>query len=200
MARPKKFDQEQALHNAMFVFWQKGYQATSVKDLENATGLVPSSIYNAFGSKEELFLQILTHYSEKIIGGRIARYLTQDDPIRAIKDFFTTCFTDLPKDNEGIACLMVNSASEMAAHHQGVRELVIKNDDRLHTHFLRCIEKAKSEKQLSTECDSHILASQLVTSLKGLLLSSKAIKNNNKMLEACNQSLEFILTKTEYAF
>ena len=57
--------------NAMLLFWQKGYEATSVKDLENATKLKTSSLYNTFGGKEQFFLNILKHYSNFVIGGRM---------------------------------------------------------------------------------------------------------------------------------
>lgn len=193
MARPKNFDQHQVMVNAMLVFWHKGYQSTSMKDLELATGLKPSSFYNTFGSKEDFFLMVLDYYAEKVVGARIERYLLQTDPVKGIKDFFTTCFTDLPKGKEGIACLLVNSMSEIAVHHDGIRKVLNKNENVLRGHFLRCIEQAKQEKRISNLHESDILANQLLITLNGLLVSSKAIKNNQKMLKACEQSLTFIL-------
>lgn len=193
MARPKNFDQHQVMANAMQAFWLKGYQATSMKDLELATGLKPSSFYNTFGSKEDFFLMVLDYYSEKVVGARMERYLKQADPIKGIKDFFTTCFTDLPRGSEGIACLLVNSMSEIAIHHDGIRKVLNQNEVLLRANFLRCVEQAQQEKRISNQHDSGVLADQLLITLNGLLVTSKAIKNNEKMLEACLQSLRFIL-------
>lgn len=199
MARPKSFDQEKAMLNAMQLFWQKGYEATSVKDLEKATGLKTSSLYNTFGGKEQFFLNILKHYSKFVIGGRMKRYLTQDDPIKSIRDFFTTCFTDLPEGQEGIACLLVNTTAEMALHHEGAREIVIENEANLKSGFKGCVERAKQQDRVPKHQDSDVLATQLVITLKGILLSSKAIKDNKKMIDICEQSLSFILGKNGLA-
>lgn len=65
MARPREFDQEQAVRDASRAFWTLGYQATSVRDLELATGLAAGSIYKAFGSKRELFLLCLEQYMKE---------------------------------------------------------------------------------------------------------------------------------------
>ena len=177
----------------MLLFWKKGYESTSVRDLEQATGLVTSSLYNTFGSKEEFFIVILEHYSEFVIGKRIERYLTQEDPIKGIRDFFTTCFTDLPKGNEGIACLLVNSASEMAHSNEGVRKVINKNEKHLLKSLRNCIEKAKCENSLSVTQNSEVLASQLMISLKGLLLNSKLLKGRKSILIQCEQTLDFHL-------
>ena len=199
MARPKSFNQEKAMLKAMLLFWQKGYEATSVKDLENATGLKTSSLYNTFGGKEQFFLSILKHYNEFVVGGRMKRYLTQEDPIKSIRDFFTTCFTDLPEGQEGITCLLVNTTAEMAVNHKKAREIVLQNENKLRESFKACLEKAKQQECLSIDHSSDVLANQLVITLKGLLLSSKAIKDNEKMIAACEQSLDFILGKEALA-
>ncbi len=199
MARPLSFDKNKALVNAMLVFWYQGYEATSMKDLERATGLVPSSIYNAFGNKEAFFLQILNHYAENVLGPRIERYLKQDDPIKAIQDFFTTCFTDLPRGKSGMACLLVNSISEMAIHNENIRKVLNKAEGVLQSNFVACIKQAQKQKRISNQYDSQVMADQLLITLNGLLVSSKAIKDNQKMLQTCNQSLSFILGKEALA-
>lgn len=65
MARPREFDTDTAVRAALYVFWRKGYAATTMKDLEQATGMGRMSLYNAFGSKEELFLAALERYIAK---------------------------------------------------------------------------------------------------------------------------------------
>src|SRR5690606_8821359 len=62
MARPRTFEEEQALEAAMRAFWRRGYEATSTQDLCAATGLGRSSVYNAFDSKRELFTRALRRY------------------------------------------------------------------------------------------------------------------------------------------
>lgn len=63
--RPLSFDRERALEQAMLVFWQYGYDTTSLNDLTSAMGITPPSLYGAFGDKEKLFLEAVQRYTEK---------------------------------------------------------------------------------------------------------------------------------------
>ena len=92
MPRPRGFRNNTTLSRAMRVFWQQGYDQTSVRDLELATGLNASSLYNAWGGKEALFRQVLDYYVEGIVQRRIETYLQKGDPIRGIRRFFETTY------------------------------------------------------------------------------------------------------------
>jgi AcrR family transcriptional regulator len=60
--RPREFDRDAALEAAMLLFWRKGFAATSMNDLCDAMGVRSPSLYAAFGSKEELYLEAMEHY------------------------------------------------------------------------------------------------------------------------------------------
>ena len=62
MARPREFDEERVKEALMKIFWQKGYEATSMQDLVDATGLLKGSLYGAFGDKQALYMIALAHY------------------------------------------------------------------------------------------------------------------------------------------
>ena len=66
MAGVKQFDRNDVLDHAMAVFWRNGYQATSIQDLVEATGINRGSLYTTFGDKRGLFLAVLDHYAERI--------------------------------------------------------------------------------------------------------------------------------------
>lgn len=180
------------MRNAMLLFWKKGYEVTSVKDLENATGLKTSSLYNAFGGKEQLFLEVLSYYGDFIIDGRIKRYLLNGDPLQSIYDFYTSCFNDLRDGQEGMACLLVNASAELSTQNDEVRELVLRYDAILEQAFEDCVIRAQQQGQLPMSRRSEDIASQLVVTLKGLLLASKAIRNNQQMIRECEKHLELI--------
>ena len=65
VGRPREFELEDALGRAMMVFWRKGYDGASLSDLTEALGITRPSLYAAFGSKEELFRQVLDRYDER---------------------------------------------------------------------------------------------------------------------------------------
>jgi AcrR family transcriptional regulator len=62
--RPRAFDREAALARATRLFWQKGYEATSINDLTEAMGIGAPSLYAAFGSKDALYREALRHYGD----------------------------------------------------------------------------------------------------------------------------------------
>ncbi len=68
MPRQKSFDPEVALRQMTLVFWDKGYMATSMSDLEHATGLNKKSLYNAFGDKPEIFDKVVSGYVKNAVG------------------------------------------------------------------------------------------------------------------------------------
>ncbi len=71
MARPRQFDEEKVIESLMNVFWEKGYQATSMQDLVAASGLLKGSLYGAFGDKHAMYLAALKHYDHTRIQGGI---------------------------------------------------------------------------------------------------------------------------------
>ena len=122
MPRARAFDEAQVLNQAMMCFWKNGYTATSMKHLESATELKTSSIYNSFGSKDELFLLSLDHYFQQVMARRIHCYLlTSEQPLEGIREFFSDCFVR-DTSGPGMGCFMVNTSTELGPHQAAVRE------------------------------------------------------------------------------
>jgi len=67
MPRPRSFDTDEVLSAAMLLFWRQGYEATSIRDLEEVSGLTAPSLYGAFGNKEALFTAALQRYLDTVI-------------------------------------------------------------------------------------------------------------------------------------
>jgi AcrR family transcriptional regulator len=64
IGRPRGFDADAALERAMVVFWEQGYEGASLADLTSAMGITKTSMYAAFGNKEDLFRKALERYEE----------------------------------------------------------------------------------------------------------------------------------------
>lgn len=109
MAGAKQFDPEEALYRAMLVFWRKGYDGTSVQDLEAATGLGRGSLYNAFGGKESLFLTILVRYGERF-GAPPLRHLAEEDVREGLRRTLDAQVERLTQPGIPRGCLIVNTA------------------------------------------------------------------------------------------
>lgn len=97
--RPRSFDEAAALEAAMHVFWQKGFEATSLDDLTKAMGLSRSSFYATFGCKQTLFLRALEHYSKNGIRGlKEVAESAEDDAVDAMMQALSD-----PKGGQGAA-------------------------------------------------------------------------------------------------
>src|SRR5260370_24243450 len=88
MGRTRSYDEETVLSGAMHAFRRKGYEAASIRDLEEATGLKAGSIYNSFGDKAGLFDAAFAHYNRVVLGGRIARYAPAVAGLGRLRDLF----------------------------------------------------------------------------------------------------------------
>ena len=103
MARPREFDEVTALEAAIECFWQRGYEATSVRDLANKMGLSAPSLYNTYGDKHALFVQALEHYLDHSTRARIERLEKSLPPKQAIRRFIeeTGYETEAKKSGNG---------------------------------------------------------------------------------------------------
>ena len=81
----KSFDEEAAIENAMRVFWEKGYEATSIANLIESTGINRGSLYNAFGGKRQLFTLSLLKYDTETRRAFIAQLEALDNPKLALR-------------------------------------------------------------------------------------------------------------------
>jgi AcrR family transcriptional regulator len=82
--RPREFDRTEALNQAMKIFWQKGYTATSMSDLYEAMGIKSPSLYAAFGSKEDLYEEVLLHYEQSVAPVIWGHMTTEPSPREAV--------------------------------------------------------------------------------------------------------------------
>jgi AcrR family transcriptional regulator len=172
MARTQDFDTAEVVGRARDLFWDKGFESTSIPDLEHATGLNRSSLYNAFTSKRGLFDAAVDDYLDRVVRPRL-RILT-DEPTRhdAAARYYRSLanvLASLSVDAPSRGCLLLNSAAGFAAHDDTQRAVVNayqRELTRALTHALRA-----HDPEASTATLSH--RARLLTSLSvsALLLS-----------------------------
>lgn len=184
MARRKEFEQDVVLTAMMKVFWQQGYDATSMRDLEKATKLSPSSLYNEFGSKESLFDRVLNHYLDVVIGKRITAYLEDYTPsVLGIRLFLMDAFKDVPEEFAHLSCLLVNTAAEMGQTNLTFAASVNTGLKKVETALINAVKQAQLDGDILSHIDSKIIAGQLSTLMPGLLIASKNKSNPEKLTQ-----------------
>ena len=111
IGRPRGFDREAALEAAMFLFWRKGFTATSMNDLCDAMGVRSPSLYAAFGNKEALYLEAVEHYV-RIQGPPVWGKLAEGATARAgIENLLIAGTGSLPKSRATPAGCMATLAA-----------------------------------------------------------------------------------------
>ena len=144
MARPRNFNEEQALKSAMHVFWQKGYEATKVPDLLTATGLSRSSLYETFGDKRALFDAAIREYHRSISSDRLAALQRG----RTAKEGLTLFFDHLIEISTGKSnprgCFMINTATSLDTLDQSVKDFVNEVMNSFHGVFLNLLREART--------------------------------------------------------
>lgn len=146
VGRPKKFDREEALLEAINVFWQKGYDGASMKDLTQGMGINGPSLYSTFGDKQELYLQAINAYATSDACAPLTAFENEPDIKLAVYAFMEAAIeyaTDHPSGAKG--CFLSSCVSTTAGEVTGVDSLlqdaIISTDQRLAERFE--LEKTK---------------------------------------------------------
>ncbi|SIN79187.1 TetR/AcrR family transcriptional regulator [Agromyces cerinus] len=127
MGRQQTFDTAEVVRAARTVFWQHGYEDASIPDLEAATGLKRSSIYNAFDSKRGLFDAAVSSYLDEVVRPRLRPLTVAQVSPDAIVEYFSGLRAALELADSFTAengCLLINAAGGPIAHDDAVRESV----------------------------------------------------------------------------
>ncbi|MGX7707738.1 TetR/AcrR family transcriptional regulator [Methylobacterium sp. Gmos1] len=117
--RPRAFDRDAALGQAVRLFWQKGYAATSISDLTAAMGIGSPSLYAAFGSKEGLYAEALRHYGERYeasVWANFAAAATARDAVEALLRDSAAALTGSCGRVEPLGCMVTLSAAGSEGH------------------------------------------------------------------------------------
>lgn len=146
MGRPRGFDYDEALLRAMSVFWTKGYDGSSLRDLTKAMGITGPSMYAAFGDKRELYLKTIDRYADVDGCTPVVTFEAEPDIEKAVRGFLEEVITYATDNDSGAkGCFLASSVSTNIGQVKGVSERVEKaieeTDKRLAARFDREVEK-----------------------------------------------------------
>ncbi len=149
----KSFDEQNAIESAMRIFWEKGYEATSIANLIAGTGVNRGSLYNAFGGKRQLFTQSLLKYDVQTRRAFLAELEALDNPVLAFKTLFNTLVEQAQEDTQPKGCFLVNTSIEIATHDKETKDIVTQAFTEFEAFFRRGIEVAKARSEMSSNID-----------------------------------------------
>jgi TetR/AcrR family transcriptional repressor of nem operon len=167
MARPREFDEDVVLAAAVQCFWARGYEATSIRDVIERTGLTTASLYNAFGDKRALYRRALEHYVDQSVVDRISRCRALP-PREAIRAFFDEIIARSLTDPDQKGCMLVNSALDTAMDDRELRGAVGMVLVEIETFFRQCVEAGQRNGTIAAEPSADDLARLLLGVLMGM--------------------------------
>jgi TetR/AcrR family transcriptional regulator, transcriptional repressor for nem operon len=173
VGRPKSFEPDVVIAQAMETFWSKGYADTSPADLAEATGVAKGSLYHSFGSKRELFGKALDLY------GRIGSNLTEEFLSRPgtakerIRAYFVL-LVDMDLDGPvRRGCLAQNTVEELGARDTEAARAVHRMEERMIELFAARVEQGQRDGDVDRGVDAMAQAQFLQTTLAGLRVMAK---------------------------
>jgi TetR/AcrR family transcriptional regulator, transcriptional repressor for nem operon len=173
VARPREFDEQTALDIAMQCFWDRGFEATSVRDLADQMGITQTSLYNTFGDKRALYARSLEHYLAQSIRERIKR-LEGLAPTEAIEGFFMEIVEGSIADKARRGCLLVNTGLEIAPHDPEFRKIVAREFSSNEEFFRGRIEAGQTSGAIRPDVPAGDLAKMLLSLWLGLRVLARS--------------------------
>ncbi|MEE3808016.1 MULTISPECIES: TetR/AcrR family transcriptional regulator [Lysinibacillus] len=174
MARTREFDEEKVLEAAMQLFWEKGYEATSLSDLTARMGIQRPSIYSTFGDKKELFEAALRRYTTSRAADIRARLQSHTSVKQAFATFFEEVIAAEYTKDLSNGCFCINTMVELAPHDERFEILTREHQLYLAVIFQETIERGIQSGELDADTDAKSLAQALLVALIGLTVMLKS--------------------------
>lgn len=178
MGRSISFNKEHALNKAMYLFWKKGYDATSISDLIETMAISRSTLYDSFGNKEELFKLVLEHY--KNYGYRKRNLLFSGiDTKASLKSFFYEHIEECYSDDIPKSCIITNSSLLIGNIDPSIEEILLNDFNELEKVFKQVIEEGKKKGKISQEANAELVSYSLLSLNHSINLMSRYKKEKS---------------------
>lgn len=192
MARPIEFDHEDVLRKVIEVFWQKGYSGTSIRNLVEATGLQPGSLYSAFGDKRGLFLAAIDGYFEEMKRMIFTMLHTDQSAIVRIETFFNRLVSDSVADEHRKGCLLVNTLLEIPVQDKEINFRLQAMFGEVENEFRGVLKEHIESGEFDSKQSPEDLARFLVAGIYGLRVFNKT-QPDISALKSIVDNLLFVL-------
>lgn len=189
MARTKEFDPDTALRRALDLFWERGYEATSMSDLVAHLGIARASVYGTFGGKRELYLKALERYLRDT-DPKIAEALSRPGPVLpAVRALIERYADEAARDRPRRGCLVVNTAVELAARDPDAARLVESSWSFLEASLTSALTRARAQGELPPDRDPRSLARLLLVLFQGMRVLGRAPADEGRLRDAAREAL-----------
>jgi len=192
--RPQEFDRDTALDGAVMAFWEKGYSATSLDDLTEAMGINRPSLYATFGSKHDLFMEVIDRYAVTLGCQPVKALHSEPDIKKAVAAFLKASIRCVTSKDGPKGCLISTVAMEDAENDEKVRNklsaIFAETDAVIADHFLL----AQDQGQLSPASDPRALARMTISMTHSFAARARVGASRAKLSKLAKEFMAVLFT------
>ena len=173
----------------MQLFWRCGYEATSIQDLVEATGVNRASLYNSFGDKHGLFLAAVEHYMDTVSCSRLEALEAEGPALAALGRYFDEMIAFSLGEGRRLGCLITNTAIEMAPRDPDCDQRLRAGLARVEDGFYRLIRRGQTQGEIAPERDARALARFLLGLVQGLRVLARLDPQEDRLRDLVDTGL-----------
>ena len=176
----------------MLVFWEKGYEGTSIQDLEHSMGLKRTSIYNAFGNKREVFIRVLEFYKQSVLSALFEAMDSAPDIHEGVRRLLNGALDIHFNKHHPGGCLVVLSVLESGQHDAQSSAALSQTIQDLKAGVQQRLRRAKQEGELGVDLDVSATATTIATTMAGMMVMGKAHFTRPMLKKTVKQVLQLL--------
>lgn len=171
--RPREFDREDALNSALKLFWRQGYIQTTMSQLCEAMQIKSPSLYCAFGSKAELFLEALAYYKKTFWSDAFKSYLDAEDIYTSTRELFLQAARILLLPDAPCGCMTVCSAMTLPPNEEEILAAITEMRKDTKKVFREKLMQAIKRHQIPPDSNIPAISGALTNFFEGLSLQAR---------------------------
>ncbi len=192
MGRPREFEETAVLNAATELFWTRGFDATSIRELADRMGLQTASLYNAYGDKRALYRQVLQKYATDALDWCGERLAGQGSAFEALQAFFFALAEGSCADRDRKGCLIVNAGLDTAPHDPEFKAMVAAVFRRLERLFRECALRGQADGSVTRAQSADDLARLLLGVMLGIRVLARTRPERALLEGVVRSATEFV--------
>jgi AcrR family transcriptional regulator len=188
MGRPREFDTDKALEQALHVFWRQGYEGTSINDLTQAIGITKPSLYAAFGNKEELFRKALDRYIDGP-GGYVQTAMAMPTVREVVEHLLLGAADAVTNPENPPGCLAVQAALCCGDAAESIKQELMSRRATSERDLRQRCERAVAEGDLAADTDAGDLARYISAILQGMAVQAAGGASRDELQKVARMAL-----------
>ncbi len=184
----KQFDTDVALEAAMNVFWEHGYEASSLSELLKKMGIGKKSLYDTFGNKESLFLKALEHYSRTTLSDLRSRLAAEGSPLGNLKQLLKDWQT-MHSQPGSCGCMLGTNIADFNTNDEAIAKVLRHYLQQVENLFSKTLKSAQAQGELRSDANPRNLARLLLCTTQGIALLGRVMDEDSTLEGAMNAAI-----------